>query len=93
MIQLEVTIFLHTASPVIIGLRYAKRHFSSAKGTELVIRSIKEFAPQIERFVFTSSIVATPTVAEVTNPSSVGGESIGNRLRNESTKLLQTLWI
>ncbi|KAK6204479.1 protein induced by osmotic stress [Scheffersomyces amazonensis] len=86
----EVTIFLHTASPVVIGSGVENIEkdilVPAIQGTEFVLRSIKQFSPQIERFVFTSSIVATATVAEVTSTDFKGGESTWNSLTYEQSK-------
>lgn len=56
----QITAFLHTASPVVFDVDDFEQDviIPALKGTVNVMNSIKKFAPQITRFVYTSSFAA-----------------------------------
>ncbi|KAK6198196.1 protein induced by osmotic stress [Scheffersomyces amazonensis] len=84
----EVTVFLHTASPFTYTVEDNERDIliPAIQGTKSVLESIKKYAPQITRLVYTSSSVATGTVAEITTPGFSGGEHTWNSTSYEDAK-------
>ncbi|KAK6460305.1 protein induced by osmotic stress [Scheffersomyces coipomensis] len=72
----EVTVFIHTASPVNFDIEDNERDIliPAIKGTKNVLASIKKSTPQIKRVVVTSSVVAAATHSELEDPKYVGGE-------------------
>ncbi|KAK6459996.1 protein induced by osmotic stress [Scheffersomyces coipomensis] len=77
--NLEVTIFLHTASPLqpILNSEHPEQEIliPAIDGTKYVLKSIKEHAPQIKRVVYTSSIAACATPDQLADPTYKSGES------------------
>ncbi|CAH2352798.1 putative NADPH-dependent methylglyoxal reductase Grp2p [[Candida] railenensis] len=56
----EIKYFLHTASPVDFGTDNPERDFliPSVEGITDILTTVKDYGPQIEKFVYTSSVVA-----------------------------------
>ncbi|KAK6201706.1 NADPH-dependent cinnamyl-alcohol dehydrogenase [Scheffersomyces amazonensis] len=76
----EVTVFLHTASPAIVVTKDNEKDIliPAVKGTKNVLQSIKKSAPQIKKVIITSSVAATISNADLTNPNFSGGENTWN---------------
>lgn len=73
----EVTIFLHTASPVTFEVEDTEKEIliPAINGTKYVLQSIKDVAPQITRVVYTSSVVAMSVPEELGSPDVVLSEA------------------
>ncbi|KAK6464932.1 protein induced by osmotic stress [Scheffersomyces coipomensis] len=84
----EVTVFLHSASPVTFNAEDNERDIliPAIEGTKYVLKSIKEHAPQITRVVYTSSVVATGTPQEISDPNFNGGETTWGSLTYDQSK-------
>ncbi|KAK6197608.1 protein induced by osmotic stress [Scheffersomyces amazonensis] len=84
----SVTVFLHTASPVTVTVEDNEKDIiiPALQGTKFVLKSIKEHAPQITRVVYTSSVVATGTPAQIADPEYKGGEHTWSSLTYEQSK-------
>ncbi|KAK6462769.1 protein induced by osmotic stress [Scheffersomyces coipomensis] len=84
----EVSIFLHTASPVSFHVEDNERDMliPAVNGTKNVLASIKRVAPQMKRVVVTSSVVAASTFAELEDPTYVGGENTWLPITYEEAK-------
>lgn len=56
----DIKYFLHTASPVDFGTDNPERDLliPAVEGITDILKTVKEYGPQIERFVYTSSVVA-----------------------------------
>ncbi|KAK6197924.1 protein induced by osmotic stress [Scheffersomyces amazonensis] len=82
----EVTVFLHTASPVTFSATDNERDIliPAIDGTKNVLKSIKKVSPQIERVVYTSSAIAAASFEETEAPDFVGGEDTWNEFSYEA---------
>ncbi|KAK6204915.1 protein induced by osmotic stress [Scheffersomyces amazonensis] len=76
----EVTIFLHTASPVTFAAEDNERDIliPAIDGTKNVLASIKKYGPQIKKVVLTSSIFGSADFGDLANPDFEGGEDTWN---------------
>lgn len=56
----EVTVFIHTASPLYFDVKDIEKELliPAVNGTKNALSSIKKYAPQVKRLVFTSSFAA-----------------------------------
>ncbi|KAK6462767.1 protein induced by osmotic stress [Scheffersomyces coipomensis] len=84
----EVTIFLHTASPVSFAQDEHEKNtlIPAINGTKNVLQSIKNVAPQIKKVVITSSVVAAASFAQLADPNYVGGEDSWSPITYEQAK-------
>ncbi|ABN66969.1 protein induced by osmotic stress [Scheffersomyces stipitis CBS 6054] len=84
----EVTIFLHTASPVTFEVEDTEKEIliPAINGTKYVLQSIKDVAPQITRVVYTSSVVAMSVPEELGSPDVVLSEASWSSLSYEQSK-------
>ncbi|KAK6461099.1 protein induced by osmotic stress [Scheffersomyces coipomensis] len=86
----ELSIFLHTASPVSrqIDCKDPEKEIMipAIDGTKYVLKSIKQHAPQIKRVVYTSSIVACANPEKFLDPTFVCGESTWGDMTYEQAK-------
>ncbi|KAK6460307.1 protein induced by osmotic stress [Scheffersomyces coipomensis] len=84
----EVTLFMHTASPVQFSqVDHEKNTLIPAiNGTKNVLASIHKVAPQIKRVIVTSSVVAAATFAELADPNFIGGEDSWSSITYEQAK-------
>ncbi|KAK6197926.1 protein induced by osmotic stress [Scheffersomyces amazonensis] len=81
----EVSVFIHTASPVTFSPEDNERDvlIPAINGTKNVLASIKKVAPQIKRVILTSSAVASGSFAELQDPKFIGGEDSWNPITYE----------
>ncbi|KAK6198930.1 protein induced by osmotic stress [Scheffersomyces amazonensis] len=84
----SATVFLHTASPATFEVEDNEKDIiiPALEGTKFVLKSIKEHAPQITRVVYTSSMAATGTAAEILGGEFKGGEDTWNSITYEQSK-------
>ncbi|KAK6454695.1 protein induced by osmotic stress [Scheffersomyces xylosifermentans] len=84
----EVTVFLHTASPVTQSVEDNEKDIliPAIDGTKFVLESIQKTAPQIKRVVYTSSIVAVVPLSKISDPSFVASEDVFNPTTYEEGK-------
>ncbi|KAK6456379.1 protein induced by osmotic stress [Scheffersomyces xylosifermentans] len=84
----EVTVFLHTASPVTFTAEDNEKEvlIPAINGTRFVLDSINRISPQIERVVYTSSIVAIATPEQLRDPAYEGGEDVFSPITYEEGK-------
>ncbi|KAK6458399.1 protein induced by osmotic stress [Scheffersomyces xylosifermentans] len=84
----EVTIFLHTASPVTFAAKDNENDvlIPAINGTKYVLESIHKSAPQIKRVVYTSSVVAIASFAQIFDPTFVASEDVFNPITYEEGK-------
>ncbi|KAK6453596.1 protein induced by osmotic stress [Scheffersomyces xylosifermentans] len=85
----EVTVFLHTASPVTFTVEDNERDIMipAINGTKFALESIAKVSPQISRVVYTSSLAAMATFDEVRDPNYDGGEDSYSPISYEQGKL------
>lgn len=81
----EVTVFFHTASPVIFNAEDNERDvlLPAINGTVNVLKAIKAAAPQVEKVVLTSSIVSQTLFH---NPNAAASEETWNDVSYETAK-------
>ncbi|KAK6453839.1 protein induced by osmotic stress [Scheffersomyces xylosifermentans] len=84
----EVTVFLHTASPVTFSAADNEKDvlIPAINGTKFVLESIQKAAPQIKRVVYTSSIVAIASYQQFFDPNFVCSEDVFNPVTYEEGK-------
>ncbi|KAK6458130.1 protein induced by osmotic stress [Scheffersomyces xylosifermentans] len=84
----EVTVFLHTASPVTFSAEDNERDIliPAINGTKFVLDSIHRTSPQIKRVVYTSSIVAIASPQQLSDPTYEGGEEFFSPITYEEGK-------
>ncbi|CAH2353978.1 putative NADPH-dependent methylglyoxal reductase Grp2p [[Candida] railenensis] len=81
----EVTIFLHTASPVTFDVEDNEKDIilPAINGTVNVLKAIKATAPQVNKVVITSSVASQRTFS---NPSALVSEDTWNDITYEQAK-------
>ncbi|KAG2734929.1 hypothetical protein G9P44_001143 [Scheffersomyces stipitis] len=74
----EVTVFLHTASPVSFGTEDLERDvlIPAIEGTRNALQSVHEHAPQVKRVVITSSAVTLSNFSDVSDPKFKANEDL-----------------
>ncbi|KAK6457866.1 protein induced by osmotic stress [Scheffersomyces xylosifermentans] len=84
----EVTVFLHTASPATFTAEDNEKEIlnPAINGTKYALESVNKVAPQVKRFVYTSSLVAMATFEQLGDPSFEGGEDSWSPITYEEGK-------
>lgn len=83
----EVTVFLHTASPLFFNTTDVERDLliPAINGTKGALKAIKEYGPQITRVVYTSSFAAVANFEDSYNPSLTVDERSWNPITYEQS--------
>ncbi|KAK6455034.1 protein induced by osmotic stress [Scheffersomyces xylosifermentans] len=83
----EVTLLMHTASPVTFTAKDLQREIiiPAVVGTQSILNSIMKVAPGIERVVFTSSYCAIASHELQRGPHFTGGEKFWNDITYEQS--------
>ncbi|KAM9932409.1 hypothetical protein OXX80_007957 [Metschnikowia pulcherrima] len=84
----EVTVFLHTASPVNLAAEDVEEELlkPAVKGTKNVFRAIKHYGPQIKHVVVTSSVAAQFDYSRMQDPTHNVSEDSWNSITWEDSK-------
>ncbi|GEQ69586.1 hypothetical protein JCM33374_g3258 [Metschnikowia sp. JCM 33374] len=84
----EVTVFLHTASPVKLKVSNIEAELlqPAVEGTNNVFKAIQLYGPQIKKVVVTSSVAASMEISRFKDPSYTISETTKNPITWEESK-------